>query len=329
MLQDMRWRSTGEERETNMQILHMCPANMATGGTEGIHNLVHYLSKCGADAKVWYVGRDLSNPQPKEYEKYACDYVTEMPKGFKGCVIFPEVWGNSVILPEYSECVVAINWQGVDVYNWHNPENKRGLFLQRKDTIHIANSDYAVDYLRNLGLHPIKISDCLNDDYFQDFSEEFSRDDKVLYNPTSAKMTQFQETVMARCTTELGIRFKALEGYSRPQLIDLFRRSKLYIDFGVFSGRERLPREAVMCGCCILTSNKGTASYFWDNSIPESYKIENIDDAVAKIKKILGNYDLCKPDFDEYRHLLRQDKNNYFNEVERLYNAILNHNTGT
>ena len=112
-------------------------------------------------------------------------------------------------------------------------------------------------------------------------------------------------------------------------MLDLFRHSKLFIDFGVFSGRERMPREAVSCGCCIVTSNKGTARDYKDNSIPDKYKIEDIDEAMQMIKYIIYNYELCKPDFDEYRRLLKQDLANYHDEVKEFYNAILNNYTST
>ena len=310
-----------------MQILHLCPAGLATGGTEGIHNLVHYLCKCGADAQILYVGKDLSDPQPREYAKYECKYVTDIPTDFKGLLIFPEVWGNRVV--DYKDYMTAINWQGVDVYYWNNPIVTHGQFLQNPDTIHIANSEYAMQHLKGLGLSPIKISDCLNDDFFTESDTNYPRSNIVLYNPVSVKMTEFQEKVMTRCTTELGVRFKPIEGYTREQLIDLFRHSKLYIDFGVFSGRERLPREAVMCGCCILTSDKGTAHYYLDNSIPDQYKIEDVETAMSMITHILVNYPACKPDFDAYRQTLRLDKQAYLGEVEKLYHEILNHNSRT
>lgn len=310
-----------------MQILHLCPANLATGGTEGIHNLVHHLNLCGAEAKILYIG-DKENPQPEAYKRYECEYVTEFPEDFDGCVIFPEVWANQVLDTKYEKCRVAVNWQGVDVYYWNNPKRLHGLFLNRSDVLHIANSEYAMDHLKELGLKPIKISDCLNDAYFNTYLEE-PRINTILYNPTPIKLTQFQKIIMTRLQTEYGIKFTPISGYTQDEVIDLFRHSKLYIDFGVFSGRERLPREAVMCGCCIVTSKLGTAAYFADNSIPDKYKCVDETDAIKTILTTLKEYDSCKQDFDEYRKLLKQDKDNYLTEVKELYNAIQHNNTST
>ena len=312
-----------------MKILHMCPAGIATGGTEGIHHLVSELNKCGADAEILYIGLNLDNPQPKVYDKYRCPYITELPKDFDGVVIFPEIWGNKVIETKYSKALPVINWQGIDVYKWQMPESEWYKFLRNKRCMHLTMSEYGMDFLRSLKLNPIKISDCISDAYLSDYTDTHRRKDTVLYNPSSVKMTSFQETVMARCTTEYGIRFQMLEGYTQSELINIFRQSKLYIDFGVFSGRERLPREAVSQGCCILTSTSGTAGYYEDNSIPNEYKLDNIDKAMQMIKYVIYNYELCKPDFDEYRKLLKEDLQNYHNEVKEFYNAILNNYTRT
>lgn len=315
------------EKETKMEIIHVCPANVATGGTENIHQLISELRKCGADAKILYEGRYTGSPQPSQYGKYNCPYITEMPENFNGAIIFPEIFGNRVASPQYSNITTVINWQGVDVYYWSVPKNEANMFLKNSRTLHMTTMDYGMAHLNNFGIKGIRVSDCLNDLYFKTTNSK-QRSDVVLYNPTPFKLTKFQQVVMARCQTEYGIRFMPLSGYTVEQLIEIFDTHKLYIDFGVFSGRERLPREAAMRGCCVLTSKQGAAGYHRDVAIPDKYKINDIDQAVKIIAHVLDNYEECYPDFDEYRNSLVQDKQNYHKEVEELYNAILNNNPG-
>lgn len=309
-----------------MDILLFCPSGLVTGGTEGIHNLARALNRVGANAKILYIGQ---NPEkiPKELADYGCEYLTEYPTGYKGAIIFPEVWGNQVTDPKYKDNIVAINWQGVDVYDWQTPLEVRKKYLERKNTIHIANSEYAVDHLKRQRLSPVKISDCLNDDFYDLTWELDNRKDTVLYNPVRIKHIKLQDIVMSRCTTELGIRFRPVVELTRSEVIDLFKHSKLYIDFGYFSGRERLPREAVMCGCCIVTNSMGTAGYFKDNSILDMYRADEVVPAIQAINYVLRHYMECKSDFDLYRDLLKRDKMKYLDEVRGLYNAFLNHNS--
>ena len=311
-----------------MKVLHICPANFATGGTESIHQLVSAMNKVDdVHAKILYVnwnGKDT--PQPKEYFHYGCEYITEFPKDFKECVIFPEVYGNQAIEPQYKDCIVAMNWAGVDVYDWNVPESQRGIYLQRKDMIHIARSKYAVDYLTKKGLKPIEVACTVSDEFFEGFEEQ-TRWNTVLYNGVGFKLTPFQKVVMEKCKQKYNVKFMPLINYTREQMIKLFRGSKLYIDFGEFSGRERIPREAALCGCCVLTSKLGCAGYYDDVAIQDEYKFDSneLDKAVEKIVYILQNYHKCKNDFDCYKDSLKHDREVYPNQVKELCNEIFNH----
>lgn len=313
-----------------MEIIHICPANFATGGTESIHQLVNALNRINnISAKILYVNWDRKDvPRPKEYIKYNCDYMTEFPYGFKGCVIFPEVYGNQAVEPQYKDCIVGMNWAGVDVYDWNVPEKERGIYLQRKDMIHIARSKYAVDYLAKKGLKSVEVACIVSDEFFESYTEQ-PRTNTVLYNGVIFKLTEFQKAVMARCKEKYDVAFMPLINYTREQMIKRFRGSKLYIDFGEFSGRERIPREAALNGCCVLTSRLGCAGYYEDVSIPDEYKFntDEVERAVEKIIYVLQNYDKCRADFDCYRDSLKHDREIYQSQVKELCNEILNHHS--
>ena len=52
-----------------MNILVACPNNYVTGGIELLHQLCAELNKNrGIDAKMWYIGQDMKDPQPSEYD---------------------------------------------------------------------------------------------------------------------------------------------------------------------------------------------------------------------------------------------------------------------
>ena len=314
-----------------MEILLLCPSGVATGGTESIHRLCAALNELNHASKILYIGGNLDNPQPERYKDYKCDFITSLPKEYSGAIIFPEIWANWVLCPEYKNCIPIVNWQGVDVYFWNTPAADQGKYLHRPGVIHMTNCDYGMAFLKGQKLTPIKVCDRLEDEFFENYSKNTPRKDVILYNPTKIKQTPFQQAVISRCVTELGMKFLALEGFSKPELIQLYRQHKLYIDFGLFSGRERLPREAVLGGCCILTSNSGAAKYYEDNPIPDYYKVDihsNPTMAMTKILDILKNYAERCVDFDEYRRRLVQDRDNYESDVRRLYDAILDYHSG-
>lgn len=301
-----------------MEILHMCPANCTTGGPEAIHEFVSELDKIdGVHARIWYQDITSFPPQPDEYEAYGCDYVTDMPDGYDGVLIVPEIWANRV--RDYPQCKRAVYWLGIDAYASWTPEAERGAFLADADIVHIAQSEYALDFLRKLGVrHVVKCTDMLNADFYADYTEE-PRNDVVLYNP--AKATPFMRELMDNCP---GIEFRPITGMTRAEVIDTMRHAKLYVDFGEFPGRERMPREAVLCGCCIITSKAGAAGYYADFN--HDYKFDSksghIWAIVRKMRHVLANYDECRKDFDCFRMALNTDREDLAAHCARVVEAL-------
>lgn len=295
------WRREGIT-DSNMKILVACPSNCATGGPEAIHQFVSTMDQLdGVDAFVWFWGASGS-PMPEEYRHYGCRFVTDIPDNFYGVLVFPEIWANEAL--KYPGYVRAIWWLGVDAYaSWTAPE-ERGAFLQDDTIVHIAQSEYARDFLKKLGVKRVlKCDDTVNTDFYADY-DYIERGNDVLYNPTKA--TPFMQEIINACP---GINFKPISGMTRAEVIDTMRHSKLYIDFGEFPGRERMPREAVLCGCCIITSKIGAAAYIKD--FAHDYKFESKEGhiwaIVNRIHHVLENYDECRKDFDLFRDSLRED----------------------
>lgn len=297
-----------------MEILVICPASCATGGTEALHLLASELNKLdGVHAMIWYWDIRGGDPNPPEFASYNCEFVTKMPDGFDGVVISPEIWANDVT--EYTNCIRVIYWLGVDAYaGWTQPA-ARGDFLKDKEILHIAQSEYAYDFLKTLGVKNImKLTDVLNADFYADYKET-ERSNVVLYNP--AKATPFMTTLIKECN---GIQFKPIQNMTRQQVIEAMRGSKLYIDFGEFPGRERIPREAVLCGCCIITSKIGSAGYYYD--FQHDYKFESKPGHIWAIRwkmdQVLEHYDKCRKDFDFFRVCLKEDTNIFKTQVKKL-----------
>ena len=311
-----------------MNVLMVCPANVATGGVESIHKFAYELNQVkGIDVKIFYWGTKMDSPQPEEYKEYGIEYVTALPKDYRDVIIFPEIWANSVIDERYKNCIVAVNWAGVDVYYRNNSLEKQGLFLRRKDTIHLTQMQYAVDHLIQRGVDPkniLHISDVPNELFYEKHEEE-PRNNFVLFNPNAIKMTDFQKAVM-RKAREAGIQFKPLENLTREQMAHTLRTSKLYIDFGVFSGRERIPREAILSGCCVITSRLGCAGYYEDVALDDKWKFEtepnNIPAIIQTMKYVLANYENCKHEFDTYLQSVLDDRKNIHSDCEKIAKAF-------
>lgn len=314
-----------------MEILCVCPANCTTGGPECLHEFVSELNKqIGVHARIWYWDVAGDQPQPEEYKHYGCDYVTDLPEGYDGVLIVPEIWANRVL--DYPQCIKAIYWLGLDAYAGWTPEPERGRALEDESILHIAQSAYAYAFLKLMGVrHLVMCTDYLNPDFYEEYEEE-ERGNAVLYNP--AKATPFMNELIRACS---GIEWKPIRGMSRAEVINTMRHSKLYVDFGEFPGRERLPREAVLCGCCIVTSRIGSAYYFADFS--HDYKFDSkpghIWAIARKIWYVLEHYEECRMDFHLFRNILMSEKEkiwaqcfNVVTALEEIQHEVQHNHTG-
>ena len=54
---------------------------------------------------------------------------------------------------------------------------------------------------------------------------------------------------------------------------DCLSQAKVYIDFGGHPGKDRIPREAALCGCCVVTGRRGAAGNDVEVPINQSYKL--------------------------------------------------------
>jgi len=310
-----------------MQVLVVCPAKFATGGTEALHYFTNQLNQIdGVDAYMWYWGDTSGDPCADAFKGYGCKYVKELPDDFDGVIVFPEIWANETL--RHTGCTRAIWWLGIDAYaNWTAP-GECGAFLDDDSIIHLAQSEYALDFLRKVGCKQIfKLDDIVNPDYYADYQEE-TRNNVVLYNP--AKATQFMAKIIAACP---GVEFKPITNMTRAQVIDTMRHSKLYIDFGEFPGRERMPREAALCGCCLITSKIGAAAYLKDFAHDYKYDMKDghVWAIVRKIRYVLDNYDECKKDFDTFRDSLREDIQRIPKQVKQItgvFNEVQHNHSG-
>mmetsp|Transcript_42175 Transcript_42175/g.61623 ORF Transcript_42175/g.61623 Transcript_42175/m.61623 type:complete len:139 (+) Transcript_42175:192-608(+) len=90
---------------------------------------------------------------------------------------------------------------------------------------------------------------------------------------------------------------------SHWQVTALLHRAKVYIDFGPHPGMDRLPREAALANCLVITNTSGAAKYKEDVPIPGQYKISKFDvDAIHRLlKSCLEDYEKRVKDFDAYR----------------------------
>jgi hypothetical protein len=320
----------------------LCPAYVKTGGTELLHQLVKELNDLGRTAYITYL--ELPEIEPVRNEAFACyvtSYLTEadIVDAPENLLIVPEIYCG--VLERYSSIRTYIWWLSVDNYLMHNSFSDRkrlcgtmsawkalltGRLRDKTELVktaerHLCQSQYAIGYVKSIGVSDEKISylsDYLNDVYLTEGKAQYAKEDVVLYNPK--KGAAFTKKIIAAAPE---LNWVPLIGMSTEEVRQRMQTSKVYIDFGNHPGKDRIPREAAMSGCVVITGKRGAAKYYEDVRIPEKYKLDE-NEATAKevadrIRTCLSDYEQCSKDFEEYRAYIAGEKEMFAKNVAAIF----------
>ncbi len=316
-----------EDHKKFKKIYCVCPSLFKTGGTELLHQLVYWINNFGGEAEIAYVNSDESKGfTHPEYTHYVTGHVTrfeDIDDSYENAVVIPEGW--PFVCSEVHKAKILFWWLSVDNFiSAAGPYLDDAInLIKTKPKIHLVQSEYAKKYALSLGIsrkRMLHLADYINDEYLfrKTTSNEYNKQDIVLYNPKKGK--DFTEELIKRSKD---INWVAIQNMTTAQVADLMRRAKVYVDFGNHPGKDRIPREAAMSGCVVITGRKGSASYYEDVSIPDKYKVDesnaSFDNIIDLIRSCIYNYDTVIKDFDEYIHHIQTEKEEFIDDVKKCF----------
>lgn len=335
--------------KTDSKVYVLCPANVITGGVELMHQLVDFLNNHQRLAYVVYFGESNLNVIPDAYKKYNIQVSDKAPDEESSCIVFPE--GFLYMSQPYKKAQKIFWWMSVDnfyklsgynislkdIFEW----DKRRFFiesarrvLKRKEYIGIEKisiadlinvnainayqSEYARLFLSNHRFtNLVPLSDYINQEYLT-VPTDNKKEKVVLYNPK--KGFAFTKRIMDSAPE---IKWTPLVNLTREQMREKLTHSMVYVDFGNHPGKDRIPREAAMSGCCIITGKRGAAGNPVDVMIPSHYKYDdnqaNISAIVKCIRDIFGDYGKCFEQQKEYREKIKNEKSVFESEIASLF----------
>lgn len=309
------------------KILVCCPASAVTGGPELLHQLVHELRDIGHEAYIVYFPFDEKHECPDEYKCYGVPQSQLIDKpGI--LIVVPEVF--TFIARRFKSANVAIWWLSVDNYfrrqgeskirdmlaNYNGyvrprkfSERKIPIFRMRK-YIHFFQSEYSKEFLEMKGICGVMITDYLGDVYLNGSSKVDMglKKNIVCYNP---KKCFSRTSKLIKAYPE--IEFTPIQGLSRDGVYDLLCRSKMYVDFGNHPGKDRLPREAAILRCCVITGRRGAAENNLDIPVLSEFKLNDAcDDYVRQfgllVNEVFLNFEKMDNLMSGYRQEIQKEK---------------------
>lgn len=307
------------------------PNHRATGGVELLHQLVDRVNRSGGQARVVYFPFDKEHTSPTAYQAYACPQASRRDLDVPGVtVIVPETLTH--LVRGFKHARVSIWWLSVD--NYFGSQRARFLAANRiwpfshwkvkpdASIRHLAQSQYAIDFLASRGVHgALALTDYLNADFIDaarhvDLSQ---KREVVVYNPAKG----LERTQQVLDLLPPSVQKVPLKGMTRAQMVAALAGAKVYVDFGNHPGKDRIPREAAIMGCCVITNRRGSASNEVDVPIGRRYKIDDAQPGFAAVAaslvlELLRDEGPCAQDFEAYRQQIRQEQSAFNAQVERL-----------
>ncbi|APT76061.1 hypothetical protein LN42_06455 [Marinitoga sp. 1137] len=321
----------------NTKIYVACPANVATGGPELLHQLVHKMNLFGINAKMFYYPNNIENPVHKFYKKYNNAFVREIEDDENNILIVPEV--KTDLIYKYNKIKKIIWWLSVDNFTGYPKNVKKTIkiilkkitkpksfynFEDLPNLYHLVQSYYAKNYLLKKGIKKEKIdylSDYLNPLFIEKQlknKNKLQKENIVVYNPK--KGYQFTKKIIKNAPD---IKFVPIINMTPEEVADLLLKAKVYIDFGNHPGKDRIPREAAISNCCVIVGKRGSAQFKEDVPIDDEYKFDvkskNISNIINKIRYLLDNYDYEIKKFENYRNFILAEEKNFEQDIKRIF----------
>jgi len=315
------------------KIFIICPPSKATGGPEALHQLGHVLLSLGFNVKMLY-SKYKRNPVHPFYKDYNVPYTYKITDNADNIVIIPESMTNWIARYPLSE--KKIWWLSLDFYEilMNSREKKknwiRKLFVPFKHTeyrfepnktiTHWYQSQRVKEYLltKKLDNEIAYLCDYVTELFFDNLPETFTKENIITYNPKKGL-----DKIEKYITLLPQYKWIPLSGMSREEMRDTLRKAKLHIDFGYFPGRDKIPREALVSGVCLLTGREGTAGFREDLGIPEKYKLHSNDMQTEKISElinnVMNNYEEVFKEFIDFRTFVMNEKENIIASVKKLF----------
>lgn len=318
------------------------------GGGEALYQLGCDLLDKGIDVQI--VQLDSRKSIPIKFNKYVSkgleiispDRILDKEDNL---LIVPEA--NTGFLFDYIKIKKAIWWLSFDnsdcFFHWNKTEKfisnlwnqkkvnfwllkqfAHNLFFHHRlhfnlnEAINLSGSHYAQKcLLERYGIKSIPFIHSIGRDFLDAgmYVSQENRNNVVLYNP--AKPSALTKYLIRRGK----FKYVPIQGMSFKELLDLFRSSKLYIDFGNFPGPERLPKETVFNGVNILVW-KHNAAATDDVCIPDTFKVDpdaDIQSIENKIAEMLHNYDRDFSSFSSFRNMIMCMEDNYYKQLDNIF----------
>lgn len=316
-----------------MKVHVLCPASSVTGGPEALHQFVDAGQRLGFDMAMRYLPDDDPDPTPGVFRIYRPRVVREVVDAPDSVVVVPET-GPQLLL-ELRHARRVLWWLSVEHFQ-SRAEAQRGagltgtspldfVFDPAQRVVHWAQSEYARQWVAQRGASARLLTDYVRDEILDRARalRDGPREDIIAYNPK--KGLAFTQALMQVAPPSW--RWVPIQNMSPAEVAQLLATAKVYIDFGPHPGRDRIPREAALCGAVVITNTQGSAGNMVDVPIPAASKFDErqpatVPQVLRRIAQALADHGRLAAELLPYRQWIERQRQAFDDEVFTVLSAL-------
>lgn len=278
-----------------------------SGGPEALHQLCHIANELGHDAAIFYSDAPHDKPSTFFGDAYPLAKRTlTIDDSPETLLIVPETFR----LDAYPCCLFPTSMKVVWWLSMDYGMPQLDHFLLYPNIYFACQSEYAMHAVGSL---------CCNRSFMlTDFVRRINfppciKENIVVYHARKDHATPY-------LCIKNNIPCKAIHNVDAEESQRMMHGAKIYCDLGSHPGKDRMPREAAMQRCVVITGTRGSASN--DTDVPLKSKSDDVDEIVTLIKRALSNYDLEFASQAPYRAWIYGERARFTTEIANLISYI-------
>lgn len=290
----------------------VCPY-FQSGGPEALHQLCNELNYLNKNAYIFYLNRQQQNTVLYNSSYPYLKEAHRIEDSKENVLIYPEIYTEVMLkkILHLENIRTAIWWLSINnaiifdtfsanIYNNNVVHLFQSYYAQQTIMINFPKKYFNLhDYTRRL----------FTDYYLNTNIENTTRQNIIAYNPT-------KDILLPKYIATWNFQNIPLVNLSANQMLESLKQCKVYVDLGSHPGQDRIPREAAMAGCVIVTNRVGAAQNSVD--IPIEEKIDHAEELKLLLEDIFYRYSFYFKKQEPYRMKILMEKYRFTEEVTEL-----------
>ena len=284
-----------------------------------MHQLCHEINSLGYEGYIVYLNKKNQKELLYKNDYALIQEANTIEDAKENVMIYPEIYTAEILKKYYklSNIRMAVWWLS---FNNAISFNSLEANVYNKDLVHLFQSQYAKEaILKNIDAEQktFELHDYTKEMYINQYNKKEDKicDNKIAYNPT-------KDIIFPQYLVKWDYLSLPLVDLTPNLMLHKLKTCKIYVDLGAHPGKDRIPREAAMAGCVVITNKLGAADNEIDISIEE--KVDGPEELKVLIEDIFKNYESYYEKQKNYREVILSEKNVFKTQVQGLLEYFSN-----